>query len=79
MSEFRQLVTKRILDELYGSNGEGGVVATITSGAPKDYAVYRDMCGFVRGLKLVTQLMDEIWAEMHEPPPPPPQQNTGAS
>lgn len=66
--EIRELTRQQIAVELHGENGDGGVVRTILVGACKDYAVYRDMCGYVRGLNMALQLMDRSFAQMHNIP-----------
>lgn len=60
----------RIGQALHGDGVEsGGITYTVMSGAPQDYATYRDLCGYARALDHVLKWMDEAYAEMHATPP----------
>jgi hypothetical protein len=62
--------TAGIAHRLYGDGKEsGGITATILSGAPKEYPVYRDMCGMYRTWIAALELLDETWDELYNPQP----------
>lgn len=64
---FREVMQKRIDQAINGDGVEsGGVAYTVLSGAPQDYATYRDLCGYARALNHVLAWMDEEYAQMHE-------------
>lgn len=68
--EFRDVVKKRIDQALFGDGVEsGGISYTVMSGAPQDYATYRDLCGYARALDHVKKWIDEAYAEMHDTGP----------
>ena len=68
--EFRALLQRRIDEMLHGETGTEGVVGTIISGAPRDYAVYRDLAGYVRALLAVRDtVIPAVWADLYDPKP----------
>lgn len=65
--ELRALVLKRLDEELHGDGAErGGLIPTIISGAPKDYAVYRDLCGYIRGINAARLIVEEAAHEINQ-------------
>lgn len=47
-----------------------GIAGTVLAGACKDYAVYRDSCGYIRGLNTAAALIDQAYRELYAPPVP---------
>lgn len=73
LNEALDLFNRRIDEELHGDGQtRSGVVATLISGAAKDYAVYTNICGYIRGLTAAQTIMRECIKELTDPPPPKP-------
>lgn len=67
--EYRDLVYQRINEVLHGAEGNGGICSTTLSGAPKDYAVYRDMVGQIRAYHAVFEIMATAYRDLFDPIP----------
>lgn len=68
--EFRRALEQRIQETLYGDGKQsGGIVATTLSGAPKEYAIYRDLTGQIRAYNAILQLIAEVWDDLYNPKP----------
>lgn len=75
--EYRDLLRRRIDEKINGDGKEsGGLIETVLSRTPKDYAVYRDLTGQIAAYRTVLTIMDEVWKDMTDPAPSPP---TGVS
>lgn len=65
--ELRALILKRLHEEVHGDGAErAGLASTIISGAPRDYAVYRDLCGYVRGIESAMRIVEDASRELNE-------------
>lgn len=72
-NDLRARALTLISQELHGDPNEqnsGGFTNTVISGACKDYAVYRDACGYIRGLTTAAALIDQAYRELYAPPVP---------
>ena len=65
--ELRERFKQYVHQQIFGEDGQSGVAATVLSGGCKDYAVYRDMCGYIRGLRTAEVLMGHAWSDTYGP------------
>lgn len=78
--EFRAVLQQRINEALNGEDGASGVRATALGEfgpVPHDYATYRDMVGYIRGLRTVlNKIIPDTWADLYDPKPKDEQKST---
>ena len=59
-TRFHALLKARVLEQISQSS------ESLCSGAAKDYAIYRDMVGYIRGLNDALKFCDEIEGEFDQ-------------